>query len=85
MRTVIGDDRGAARLQPLEDLALRVGDRFVAGEEFAVGRGDGGDDRDMRTDDPGQAASSPAWFMPISNTPNAAVLGMRIRLSGTPV
>ena len=38
MRAVEGDDRGAARLQPLEDLALGVGDRLVAGEEFAMRR-----------------------------------------------
>ena len=31
------------------------------------------------------AASSPAWFMPISNTPKRASRGIRVRLSGTPV
>ena len=54
MRAVIGDDRGAARLQPLENLALGVGDVGVAGEKFAVRRGDGGDDGDVRPHQPGQ-------------------------------
>jgi hypothetical protein len=30
------------------------------------------------------AASSPAWFMPISNTPKRLSRGIRARLSGTP-
>ena len=27
---------------------------------------------------------SPAWFMPISNTPNCVAFGMRASVSGTP-
>ena len=27
---------------------------------------------------------SPAWFMPISKTPNSVSAGMRARVSGTP-
>jgi hypothetical protein len=30
------------------------------------------------------AAISPAWFMPISNTPKRLRAGIRARLSGTP-
>ena len=54
VRAVVGDDRGAAGLQPLEDLALGVGDLVLAGEELAVGGGDGGDDGDVRPHQPGQ-------------------------------
>ena len=50
MRAVERDDRGSARLQPFENLALRIGDRFFAGEIFHMRRRDRGDDRDMRTD-----------------------------------
>ena len=31
------------------------------------------------------AASSPAWFIPISKTPNRVSRGIRARDSGTPV
>ena len=54
MRRIIGDHRGAAGLQPLEDLALGVGDRFLAGEEGAVRRRDRRHQRDMRAHKPGQ-------------------------------
>ena len=30
-------------------------------------------------------SSSPAWFIPISNTPKRASRGIRARLNGTPV
>jgi hypothetical protein len=33
---------------------------------------------------PVSTSISPAWFMPISNTPNFARDGIRARLSGTP-
>ena len=43
------------------------------GEELGMRRRDRGDDRDVRADQPrSAAASSPAWFIPISNTPNRA-------------
>src|SRR3546814_8825315 len=50
VRTVEGDDRGAAVLEPLENLALGVGDRFFAAEIFHMRGGDGGDHGDMRAD-----------------------------------
>lgn len=53
VRAVIGDDGDAAgrsirRFETLEDFALGVGDGAFVGEEFGVGRRDGGDDRDVR-------------------------------------
>ncbi|MCY1172865.1 hypothetical protein D9M73_130090 [compost metagenome] len=54
MRAVIRDDRHAARLQPLENLTLGIGDGGFVAEEFGMRRGDGGDDRDMRAHQSGQ-------------------------------
>ena len=54
MRAVIGNDRGAARLQPLENLGLGLGDRRFGAEKFDMGGRDGGDDRDMGPHLPGQ-------------------------------
>src|SRR3546814_11664668 len=45
------DDRGAAGLEPFENLPLRIGDRLFATEIFHMRRGDGGDDGDVRAHD----------------------------------
>src|SRR3546814_7354630 len=50
VRTVEGDDRGAAGLEPLENLALGVRDRFFAAAIFHMLGGAGVDDGDMRAD-----------------------------------
>ena len=51
---VLGDDRDAAGLEPLEDLGLGVGDRLDRAEMLDMRRGDGGDQRDVRAHQPGQ-------------------------------
>ena len=51
---VVGNESDSALLQALEDLALGVGNLLLAGEEGAMGRCDGGDDRDVRPDQAGQ-------------------------------
>src|SRR5439155_5214924 len=48
VRAVERNDRGAVRLQTLEDLGLRIRGRFLVGEERAMRRRNGGDDRNMR-------------------------------------
>ena len=55
VRAAVGDDRGATFLQPSEDLALGVGDGFLAAEEFDVSGGDRRDDRDVGADLRGQS------------------------------
>ena len=49
-----------------------------------MGGFDIGDDGDMGADQTRQRGDLPAWFMPTSNTPNAASGGMRASDSGTP-
>ncbi len=68
-----------------ENLALGVGDAGFIGEIFDMRRCDPGDDGDCRAYLLGQAAISPAWFMPISKMPKRLSAGIRARLSGTPV
>ncbi len=55
IRIVERDDGGAAFLQPFENLGLGVGNLLLAGEIFAMGRGDGGDERDVGPHQPGQS------------------------------
>ena len=86
VRRVVGNDRDAVGLEPLENLGLGVGDRFLRAEILDMRRGDRGDQsrragRTWRV----SAAISPALFMPISNTAYSASRGIRARLSGTPV
>ena len=58
LRIVAVDDRGAARLEPCEDLRLGVGDGLERAEEFQMHRLDRGDDRDMRPHELASAARS---------------------------
>ncbi len=85
MGIVAIDDRRAARLQPTEDLRLGVGDLLDGAEEAEMHRRHRGDDGDMRAAPAASATSiSPAWFMPISNTPKPIARGMLASVSGTP-
>ena len=74
VRVVVGDDRDAARLQPLENLAFGVGDLGVAGEIFAVSRAMV---VTMATwaGPAGQRGKLTFVLIPISNTPNFASRG----------
>ena len=54
LRIVAVDDGGAARLDALKNLGLRVGDGLDRGKELQMHRLDGGDDRHMRPHEPGQ-------------------------------
>ena len=54
MRVVAVDDRRPARLDALKNFRLGVGDGLDRGEKFEMHRLDGGDDRDMRPNEPGQ-------------------------------
>src|SRR3546814_3467800 len=54
MRTIMRNDRGAARLESRKDLALGVGDRGFVGEERRVRGRDRRDDGDVRAHEPGQ-------------------------------
>src|SRR3569623_713889 len=54
VRAVEWDDRGAARLESLEDFALGVGDRGFVGEERGVRGRYRRHDRDVRADERGQ-------------------------------
>ena len=85
VRTVIGNDRGAAGLKPLENLALGIGNggffrkNSVCAGAMAVTIAMCGRTIAVSAD------SSPAWFIPISNTPAWQSRGIRARLKGTPV
>src|SRR5687768_3126079 len=48
VRAVERNDGRAAGLEPLEYLSLGIGNLLFAGEEFAVGGSDGGDEGDVR-------------------------------------
>ena len=54
VRAIVGDDCDPVRLEALENLGLGVGDRFFRTEVFDVRGRDGGDQRDVRPDLPGQ-------------------------------
>src|SRR3546814_6210581 len=54
MRAVERNDRRPARLQPLENLALGIGDGLVRRKELAVRRRDPGATRDVRADKAGE-------------------------------
>ncbi len=52
---VVGHDGDPVRLEPLEDLRLGIGDRLLRAEVLEMGRGDCGDDGEVRPDLAGQS------------------------------
>ncbi len=77
-------DSGPALLQAFEDFRLRVRDIGERVEELDVDGGNPGDDGKCGRTRRVSGVISPAWFMPISNTPKRLLLGMRASDSGTP-
>ena len=65
----LGQDSRAAFCQAFEDFGLRVGDAVEAKSKNSSGRAPPGDDGQMRAAEARQRRISPAWFMPILNTP----------------
>ena len=86
MRRVVGEDRDAVGLEPVENLRLGVGDRLFRAEILDMRGGDRGDQRDMRAD---LARSAPRsrrhCSCPFRAPRYSASRGIRARLSGTPV